>query len=106
MGYDLGAADINPAVYPSLHNPTLTFSTATPVQVEHKSAIAHTGGTRLRCSTCNTTCKRATDLTRHEKKHQPDRRFRCSVPGCNFKGAYRKDKLDAHVKSRHRRGAA
>ena len=106
MGYDYGAANINPGVYPPVSNPTLAPGTITTVQAEHNSTVTSTDSSRPRCSTCNTTFKRASDLARHEKKHQPDRPFKCLVPGCNFKGAYRKDKLDAHVKSCHRRGAA
>ena len=106
MGYDLGAADLNPGVYPPIPNQTLAQDTITAVQAEHKSAVPNTDTSRPRCPTCNTTFKRASDLARHEKKHQPDRPFKCLVPGCSFKGAYRKDKLDAHVKSCHRGGVA
>ena len=106
MGYDHGAADIDPTLYPLVPNPTIAPSTTTPVQAEYKSAVANTDGSHPQCSTCNTTFKRASDLARHEKKHQARRAFKCLVPGCNFKGSYRKDKLDAHVKSCHRRGAA
>ena len=106
MGYDHGVANINPTVYPPAPNPTLVPGTITPVQAGYESAVASTGGSRPQCSTCNTTFKRASDLARHEKKHQARRAFKCLVPDCSFKGSYRKDKLDAHVKSCHRRGAA
>lgn len=106
MGYDHGAADINPTVCPLVPNPTIAPSTTTPIQAGHKSAVASTGRSRPRCSTCNTPFKRASDLARHEKKHQADRPFKCLVPKCDFRGSYRKDKLDAHVKSCHPRGAA
>lgn len=100
MGYDHGA--VNTSVYPPVPNPVLAQGTITTVQAEHKSAGTNTDTSRPRCSTCKTTFKRASDLARHQKKHQPDRPFKCLVPGCSFKGAYRKDKLDAHVKSCHR----
>ena len=106
MSYDHGAADINPTVYPLVPNPTIAPGTTTPAQTEHKSAVASTKGSRPQCSTCNTTFKRTSDLARHEKKHQADRPFKCSVPRCRYKGTYRQDKLDAHIKSCHRRGAA
>ena len=106
MGYDHGAPDLNPSVYPPFPSPTLAQDTITAVQAEHNSAVPNTDTSRPRCPTCNTTFKRASDLARHEKKHQPDRPFKCLVPGCSFKGAYRKDKLDAHVKSCHRGGVA
>ena len=101
-----GAADLNPSVYPPFPNPTLAPSTITGVQAGHNSAVPNTDISRPRCPTCNTTFKRASYLARHEKKHSPDRPFKCLVPGCGFKGAYRKDKLDAHVKSCHRGGVA
>ena len=106
MAYDDGVTDINPGIYSPVPNPTLAPGTITTVQGGHESAVADTDSSRPRCSTCNTTFKRASDLARHQKKHQPDRPFKCLVPRCNFKGAYRKDKLDAHVKSRHQRGTA
>lgn len=106
MGYDHGAADINPTVYPLVPNPTIAPGTTTPVQAEQKSAVASTDSSRPQCSTCNTTFKRASDLARHEKKHQADRPFKCLVPRCHYKGSYRQDKLDAHIRSCHRRGAA
>ncbi len=106
MGYDHGVADINPSVYPLVPNPTLAPGTTTPVQAGYEPAVANTDGSHPQCSTCNTTFKRASDLARHEKKHQARRAFKCLVPGCGFKGSYRKDKLDAHVKSCHQRGAA
>ena len=108
MGYDYGVADINPTVYPLIHNPVLAPGnlTTTPVQAGYEPAVTNTGGSRPQCSTCNTTFKRASDLARHEKKHQARRAFKCLVPGCNFKGSYRKDKLDAHVRSCHPRRAA
>ena len=108
VGYDHGAADIDPGVYPLVPNPTLAPGnlTTTPVQAGYEPAVANTDGSRPRCSTCNTTFKRASDLVRHQKKHQARRAFKCLVPGCKFKGTYRKDKLDAHVKSCHPRGAA
>ncbi len=106
MGYDHGVADINPSFYLPVLNPTLAPGTVTAVQAGYESAVASTDGSRPQCSTCNTTFKRAGDLARHEKKHQAGRAFKCLVPGCSFKGSYRKDKLDAHVKSCHRRGAA
>ena len=108
MGYDYGVADINPSVYPLVHNPTLAPGnlTTTPVQPRYEPAVTNTDGSRPQCSTCNTTFKRASDLARHEKKHQARRAFKCLVPGCNFRGSYRKDKLDAHVRSCHPGGAA
>lgn len=108
MGYDNGVADINPTVYPLIHNPTLAPGnvTTTPVQAGYEPAVANTDGSRPQCSTCNTTFKRASDLVRHEKKHQARRAFKCLVPGCNFRGSYRKDKLDAQVRSCHTGGAA
>ena len=106
MAYDDGVTDINPSIYPPVSNPTLAPGTTIPNQAGYESTVTSTDASRPRCSTCNTTFKRASDLARHEKKHQPDRPFKCLVPGCKFKGAYRKDKLDAHVKSCHRRRAA
>ena len=106
MSYNHGDANITPGIYPPVPNPTLAPGPITTVQAGSESGVTNTDGCRPRCSTCNTTFKRASDLARHQKKHQPDRPFKCLVPGCNFKGAYRKDKLDAHVKSCHRRGAA
>ena len=106
IGYDLGAADLNPNIYPPIPNQTLAPGTITTFEAEHHSAVTNTDPSRPRCPTCNTTFKRASDLARHEKKHQPDRPFKCLAPGCSFKGAYRKDKLDAHVKSCHRGGVA
>ncbi|KAK0508907.1 hypothetical protein JMJ35_008278 [Cladonia borealis] len=108
MGYNHGAADINPGVYPLVPNPTIAPGnlTNTPIQAVYEPAVANTDGSRPQCSTCKTTFKRASDLARHEKKHQARRAFKCSVPGCSFKGSYRKDKLDAHVKSCHACGAA
>ena len=106
MGYDHGAADTNPTVCPLVPKPTIAPSTTTPIQAGHKSAVASTERSRPQCSTCNTPFKRASDLARHEKKHQADRPFKCLVPKCDFRGSYRKDKLDAHVKSCHPRGAA
>ena len=106
MDYDHGAADIIPTVYPVVPNSPIALGTTTPVQAEQKSAVASTEGSRPQCSTCNTTFKRASDLARHEKKHQADRPFKCLVPRCSYKGSYRQDKLDAHIKSCHRRGAA
>ena len=104
IGYDHGA--LNTGVYPPIPNPTLAPGTITTVQGGYESAVTNTDSSRPQCPTCNTTFKRASDLARHQKKHQADRPFKCLVPGCSFKGAYRKDKLDAHVKSCHRRGAA
>ena len=106
MGCDHGAANINPTVYPLVPNPTIAPGTTTPAQTEQKSAVASTEGSRPQCSTCNTTFKRASDLARHEKKHQANRPFKCLVPRCKYKGSYRQDKLDAHKRSCHRRGAA
>ena len=108
VGYDHGAADIDRGVYPLAPDPTLAPGnlTTTPIQAGREPAVANTDGSRPRCSTCNTTFKRASDLARHQKKHQDRRAFKCLVPGCKFKGSYRKDKLDAHVKSCHLRGAA
>ena len=108
MSYEHGAADINLGVYPLVPNPTLAPGnlTTTPIQAGYEPAVANTDGSRPRCSTCNTTFKRASDLVRHQKKHQARRAFKCLVPGCNYKGSYRKDKLDAHIKSCHPRGAA
>lgn len=101
MSYNHGVNDINPGIYSPFPNPILAPGPITTVQAEHSSILTSTDGSRPRCSTCNTTFKRASDLARHQKKHQPDRPFKCLVPGCSFKGAYRKDKLDAHAKSRH-----
>lgn len=108
MAHGHGAADIYPSVYPLVPNPILSPGnlTTTPVQAGYEPAVPNTNGSRPQCSTCNTTFKRASDLARHQKKHQARRAFKCLVPGCNFKGSYRKDKLDAHVKSCHPRGAA
>ena len=102
MGYDYGVA------YPLVNNPTLAPGnlTTTPVQAGYEPAVTNTDSSRPQCSTCNTTFKRASDLARHEKKHQARRAFKCLVPGCTFKGSYRKDKLDAHVRSCHPGGAA
>ena len=108
MSYEHGAADINLGAYPLVPNPTIAPGnlTTTPIQAGYEPALANTDGSRPRCSTCNTTFKRASDLARHEKKHQARRAFKCLVPECKFKGSYRKDKLDAHVKSCHPHGAA
>ena len=56
---------------------------------------------RPTCSTCGKTFGRGSDLQRHEQKHLPNKPFRCVVAGCGYKGSYRKDKLDQHVRIRH-----
>ena len=59
------------------------------------------------CETCNRTFSRHSDLERHAKKHQPGLvLFHCSVDNCEYKGSYRKDKLQAHVKRCHSSGEA
>ena len=55
------------------------------------------------CKTCHKSFSRPSDLDRHAKKHQPGARIHmCSVPGCDYEGSYRKDKLTAHVKNCHK----
>ena len=55
------------------------------------------------CKTCRKSFSRPSDLDRHAKKHQPGARIHmCSVPGCDYEGSYRKDKLTAHVKNCHK----
>ena len=55
------------------------------------------------CKTCRKSFSRPSDLDRHAKKHQPGARIHmCSVPGCDYEGSYRKDKLMAHVKNCHK----
>ena len=57
------------------------------------------------CETCNCTFSRHSDLERHAKKHQPGLVvFHCNVDNCEYKGSYRKDKLQAHVKRCHSSG--
>ena len=61
---------------------------------------------RAMCDTCNRTFGRHSDLERHAKKHEPDQVvFHCHVNNCEYKGSYRKDKLQAHVKRCHSAGA-
>lgn len=55
------------------------------------------------CKTCRKSFSRPSDLDRHAKKHQPGAKIHtCSVPGCDYEGSYRKDKLTAHVKNCHK----
>ena len=52
---------------------------------------------------CSASFKRAYDLTRHKKKHQPPT-LHCLEPGCRFHhahGFYRLDKLVSHQKAKH-----
>ena len=57
---------------------------------------------RAICETCNRTFGRHSDLERHAKKHEPGLVvFHCDVDNCEYKGSYRKDKLQAHVKRCH-----
>ena len=57
---------------------------------------------RAICDTCSRTFGRHSDLERHAKKHQPGLVvFHCDVRDCEYKGSYRKDKLQAHVKRCH-----
>ena len=57
------------------------------------------------CLTCAQTFTRRADLKRHTKKHQPNMRvYHCYVEGCNYRGNYRKDKLQQHVSNRHHIG--
>ncbi len=60
---------------------------------------------RAVCETCSRTFGRHSDLERHAKKHQPGLVvFHCDVDNCEYKGSYRKDKLQAHVKRCHSSG--
>ena len=55
------------------------------------------------CKTCHKSFSRPSDLDRHARKHQPGARIHtCSVPGCDYEGSYRKDKLTAHMKNCHK----
>ena len=55
------------------------------------------------CPTCKVTFTRLGDLQRHAKKHDATARiYGCPVDGCTFKPSYRKDKLTAHMQSRHK----
>lgn len=57
---------------------------------------------RAICPDCGTTFTRPKDLERHAQKHQSGARHqRCVVPGCDYPGNYKKDKLRDHVRRRH-----
>lgn len=57
------------------------------------------------CATCGKTFKRAPDMQRHAKKHDPGaQRFDCLAAGCPYTGArgfLRPDKLADHRRNRH-----
>lgn len=66
----------------------------------------HEAPPRPTCTNCNRSFGRQADLDRHAKKHQADpNAFRCAVAGCGY-SSYRKDKLNEHVRRRHRVAAA
>ena len=81
-----------PPTVPNMSNPRPTAPT--PLDEDHQNKSI--------CSTCGQSFSRFRDLERHARKHQPEMRiYLCNVQGCEYKGSYRKDKRDAHVKTCH-----
>ena len=77
-----------------------------PLDLNQNQHVNNPDNTKIRrravCETCNRTFSRHSDLERHAKKHQPGLVvFHCDVDNCDYKGSYRKDKLQAHVKRCH-----
>ena len=82
--------------------------TSQPVLTNLAAPSASTGRQRVMkprsvCKTCRKSFSRPSDLDRHAKKHQAGAKVHtCSVPGCDYEGSYRKDKLTAHMKNCHK----
>ena len=81
--------------------PALTNSSSPTSSLSPSLGPNRTKSLRTSCSDCGHTFGRITDMLRHKKKHQPEMSFKCPVTDCTYKGNYRKDKRDAHVKKRH-----
>ena len=104
MAYGVPSHHFGPA--PLIENwiaaPTTGFATANNINQIHQAQLP-----RPICPDCNQSFSRPSDLERHAKKYQPDLvTFKCHVQGCKYKGSYRKDKVQAHVKSCHPSGGA
>ena len=56
---------------------------------------------RYPCLCCDKTYGRRGDMERHARKHQAVRQYQCPVQGCEYKGNYRKDKVNQHIENRH-----
>ena len=72
----------------------------------HKMVLTRPGAPLLpnQCDFCNRTFSRTRDLRRHKLIHTPTNErftYRCSVQGCHFSGAYRKDDLQKHMRKAH-----
>ena len=81
-----------PPTIPNMSAPRPTASI--PLDDDHQN--------KSTCSTCGRSFGRFRDLERHARKHQPEMRtYLCNVEGCEYKGSYRKDKRDAHIKTCH-----
>ena len=48
------------------------------------------------CKTCSEPFSRASDMTRHAKKHSDELSYQCPAPGCTYKGSDREDELADH----------
>ncbi|KAL2050961.1 hypothetical protein ABVK25_008707 [Lepraria finkii] len=82
--------------------PTMSNNPFHPSSSNQSHSRDPSQNTLFLCPTCGRTIDRSGDLERHAKKHDPAMRvFQCEEPGCEFKGTYRKEKLNAHVRTCH-----
>ena len=93
---------------PSVNTDLASTPGNAPANLPEQQAVVSSDSGRLTCSECGPegpTFSRGADLLRHTDKHRREKQFPCTFTGCKYSGLesgfYRKDKLAAHVKSRH-----
>lgn len=95
---------------PALTAPTFALETFSGPSNDTPTATSYPASApaskRYQCSYpgCDASIKNAADLTRHAKKHGP-KEHGCPIPGCPRKGERafpRKDKLNDHLKAKHK----
>lgn len=70
-----------------------------PINMDHVSRDPPSLAT---CLICSKSFKRIADLARHARSHHSNRPAHpCTVPGCDYKGSYRKGKLQWHIRNYH-----
>ena len=80
-------------------NPALPLNDPTTVATNVPPTSQSVNG-RYLCSACGKDFGRRGDMEHHAKKHSSTV-IPCPVQGCEYKGHYRKDKVNQHIKNRH-----